>query len=176
MTGTRDGADGPLHGSRETLTAEPDDNRKRTFGLNRAQVNALLIGLVLLDTVLSTIAILFPELWTHIFHALPYDDSAGLLRRTGALWVAYMLLQLIALVRWRNQPYWLALVAGVRLTELFSDWATIVAAKQMTTLGTLALAFSPPANLLFGLILISTYKRLRSGPLPGGSLWTRPWS
>ena len=64
----------------------------------------------------------------------------------------------------------------MRFTELFSDWVTIIAAKQMTTMGTAALLISPPGNLLFGLILISTYKRLKDGPLPGGSFFTRPWS
>jgi hypothetical protein len=145
-------------------------------GFNRAQVNALLVALILLDIVLSTIALVFPEHWTKVMHGLPYDDPAGLLRRTGAVWVAFVLLQAIALFRWQKQPYWLTLVAGVRFTELFSDWVTIFAAKQMTVGGTIGLLLSPPGNLVFGLILISAYKRLSSGPLPGGSFFTKPWS
>jgi hypothetical protein len=134
------------------------------------------VALVVLDAVLSTTAIWFPDVWTQTFHGMPCVDPAGLLRRTGAVWVAFTLLQAIAVFRWQRQPYWLALIAGVRLTELFSDWMTIHAAQHMTTLGTLGLAISPPGNLLFGLILISTYQRLRAGPLPGGSFFTRPWS
>ncbi|TMQ13266.1 MAG: hypothetical protein E6J90_28950 [Deltaproteobacteria bacterium] len=175
MIKTRDKAGRVLHGLREIFTAKPGP-KKRTFHLNRAQVNVVLFLLVVLDVFLSTVAICFPEHWSQTFHAMPYDDPAGLLRRTGSVWVAFTLLQAIALFRWQKQSYWLPLIAGVRFTELFSDWVTIIAAKQMTTLGTAALLISPPGNLLFGLILISTYKRLKDGPLPGGSFFTRPWS
>jgi hypothetical protein len=176
MIRTRDRSGRVLHGLREIFTAKPEPDRKRVFRLNRAQVNVLLVALVVLDVVLSTTALWFPGHWSQTFHGLPYVDPAGLLRRTGAVWVAFTLLQAIAVFRWQNQPYWLPLIAGVRLTELFSDWVTIAAAQQMTTLGTLGLVISPPANLLFGLILISTYQRLKTGPLPGGSLFSRPWS
>ncbi|HMG22791.1 MAG TPA: hypothetical protein VK607_15765, partial [Kofleriaceae bacterium] len=71
---------------------------------------------------------------------------------------------------------WLPLIAGVRFTELFSDWTTILAAKQMTVAGTLGLLLSPPGNLVFGLILLSTYRRLQAGPIPHGSVFARPWS
>jgi hypothetical protein len=176
MIKTRDRAGRALHGLREIFTAKPGQGQRRTFHLNRAQVNVFLVGLILLDVFLSTIAIGCPERWSQVMHGLPYDDPAGLLRRTGAVWAAFTLLQAIALFRWQQQPYWLTLVAGVRLTELFSDWVTIVAAKQVTTFGTLGLLIAPPANLIFGWLLISTYRRLRSGPIPGGSFFTTPWS
>lgn len=176
MIKTRDRTGRSLHGLREIFTGKPEQGRKRSFHLNRAQVNVFFVGLILLDLFLSSIAIGFPERWSESMHGLPYVDPAGLLRRTGALWVAFTLLQTIALFRWQKQPYWLALVAGVRFTELFSDWVTLLAAKQVTVLGTAGLLIAPPSNLLFGLILISTYKRLRSGPLPGGSFFTKPWS
>lgn len=176
MIKTRDKTGRLLHGLREIFTAKPELATRRTFHLNRAQVNVFLIALTLLDVVLSTVAIVFPEHWSQTFHGLPYEDPAGLLRRTGSVWVAFTLLQAIALFRWQKQPYWLPLIAGVRFTELFSDWVTIIAAKQMTTLGTIGLLISPPGNLIFGLILISTYMRMKSGPLPGGSFFTRPWS
>jgi hypothetical protein len=143
---------------------------------NRAQVNVLLGFLIALDIGLSVVALGFPNLWFHTMHGMAYDDPAGLLRRTGALWVAFVLFQTLALVRWQRQPYWLPLIAGVRFTELFSDWVTIFAAQHMTVPGTLGLAISPLANLIFGLILLSTYRRLQIGPLPDGSFFTRPWS
>lgn len=135
---------------------------ERGSQLNPTLVNGLLVALVLLDVFLSTIALAFPDRWAQVMHGLPYEDSAGLLRRTGAVWVAFVVLQAIALFRWRKQPYWLPLVAGVRFTELFSDWVTIFAAKQMTTIGTIGLLLAPPANLLFGLILLSAYRRLQT--------------
>ena len=206
MIRTRDRAGRPLHGLREIFIAKPGSGqpepaspvpdkpgpgpagpagaapagptpiRTRRFRFNRAQVSSLLVGLVVLDIVLSTLALAFPARWTEAMHGLPYVDPAGLLRRTGGVWAAFVLLQAIALARWPKQPYWLALVAGVRFTELFSDWVTIFAAQQTTALGTAELLIAPPANLLFGLILITAYKQLRSGPLPGGSFFTKPWS
>jgi hypothetical protein len=176
MIQTHDRSGHTLHGLREIFTAK-SATHARTFHLNRTQVNALLLSLVVLDIVLSTITLGFPDRWFAFMHGLPYVDPAGLLRRTGAVWAAFVLLQAIALVRWQKQPYWLPLIAGVRLTELFSDWMTIFVAKHMTVLGTISLAIAPPANLVFGLILIATYQqRLRSGPLAGGSLFARPWS
>lgn len=175
MIETRDHSGRRVFGLREIFVAKPEPKR-RTFHLNRAQVNVFLVLLVALDVVLSTIAIAFPQHWFHVMHGLPYDDPAGLLRRTGAVWAAFVLLQAIALVRWQRQPYWLTLVAGVRFTELFSDWVTLIAAQHMTVAGTVGLLISPPGNLLFGLILISTYQRLKAGPIPGGSFFTRPWS
>lgn len=175
MIETRDQSGRRLYGLREIFVARPEPKR-RTFHLNHAQVNVFLALLVVLDVVLSTVALAFPQQWSQVMHGLPYDDPAGLLRRTGAVWAAFVLLQAIALMRWERQPYWLPLVAGVRFTELFSDWVTLIFASHMTLAGTLGLLISPPANLVFGLLLVSTYKRLRAGPIPHGSFFTRPWS
>ena len=176
MIETHDRSGRVLHGLREIFVAKPEPPRRRRFHFNRAQVNVLLLFLIVLDIVLSTLAIAFPNTWFRAMHDMDYVDPAGLLRRTGALWVAFVMLQAIALVRWQKRPYWLTLIAGVRFTELFSDWVTIYASQKMTLAGTLGLAISPPANLIFGLILISTYQRLQSGPIPTGSFFTRPWS
>ena len=66
------------------------------------------------------------------FTAAPYVDPQALLKRTGAVWVAFTLLQLIAFFRWEKAPWWLVLIAGVRLTELFSDWTYMWLASSMT--------------------------------------------
>jgi hypothetical protein len=176
MIRTHDSTGRPLHGLREIFMAKPDPTHKRTFHLNRTQINVFLVFLILLDVVLSTVALAFPEFWSQSMYGMPYVDPAGLLRRTGALWVAFTLLQAIALFRWQHQPYWLPLIAGVRFTELFSDWTTLIAAQQTTTLATLALLIAPPANLVFGLILIATYKRMQTGAIPDGSFFAKPWS
>lgn len=125
-------------------------------------INALLIALVLLDLVLSGCALALPGLWFRFFHAVPYDDPQNLLRRTGAVWAAFALLQLIALFAWQNAPYWLALIAGVRLTEIFSDAVYALTARDMTRYGRITLLAAPPANLLMGLYLIASYLRLTS--------------
>ncbi|HEV2828486.1 MAG TPA: hypothetical protein VGW76_12885 [Pyrinomonadaceae bacterium] len=135
-------------------------------------IYVLLVFLVILDVVLSTTCLLFPDKWFMTFHGVPYDnlDVEGLLKRTGAVWVAFTLLQLIALFRWRKAPWWLVLIAGVRLTELFSDWVYIYVAHSMTTLGTIGLFISPPGNLAFGIFLIWAYKKIMKcggGPVIG---------
>jgi hypothetical protein len=84
------------------------------------------------------------------------------------VWAAFVMLQVLALLRWQNQPYWLALIAGVRFTELFSDWVNIVAAKHVTLAGAIGLGISPPANLVFGLLLLATYKASVHGGRRGG--------
>lgn len=120
-------------------------------------IRLLLVFLVVLDLVLSTTALLFPETWFRVFHGVQYVDPQGLLRRTGALWVAFTLLQSIALFKWEKQPYWLVLVAGVRLTELFSDWTYLYFAQNLTTYGRIGLMIAPPGNLIFGLYFIKSY-------------------
>jgi hypothetical protein len=79
------------------------------------------------------------------------------------VWAAFLLLQVIALVRWRRAPYWLALVAGVRLTELFSDLTTLAVAEKVTWFAWATLPVATISNLGFGLVLIWFYRRLQPG-------------
>jgi len=129
-------------------------SRLRTF------IYVLLVFLVILDIVLSTTCLLYPERWFRIFHGAPYIDPQGLLKRTGAVWVAFTLLQAIAVFKWEKQPWWLVLIAGVRLTELFSDWTYMYVAQSMTTIGSIGLFIAPPGNLAFGWFLIWAYKKI----------------
>jgi hypothetical protein len=125
----------------------------------------LLAFLVILDIVLSTIAICYPDYWFQTFHGAPYVDPQGLLRRTGACWVAFTLLQFIALIRWEKEPWWLVLIAGVRLTELFTDWTYIYFAESLTARGKFGLFIAPPGNLAFGIYLMWVYlKMMRDRP------------
>jgi hypothetical protein len=129
----------------------------------------LLAFLVVLDIVLSTIAICYPDYWFETFHGAPYVDPQGLLRRTGACWVAFTLLQLLAFFRWEREPWWLVLIAGVRLTELFTDWTYMYFAESMTTRGRIGLFIAPPGNLAFGIFLVWVYlkvMRAREGAPP----------
>lgn len=135
----------------------------------RTFIYLVLAILVLVDLVLSTTCLLYPDTWFMTFHGVPYDnlDVEGLLKRTGALWVAFTLLQLIAMFRWPKEPWWLVLIAGVRLTELFSDWTYIYVAHTITTYGKLALFIAPPSNLALGIFLVWAYKKImRCGGAP----------
>lgn len=120
-----------------------------------------LFALVILDVVLSATCLLWPEKWFMTFHGAPYIDPQGLLKRTGAVWVAFSLLQLLAFFLWEKQPWWLVLIAGVRLTELFSDWTYMYVAQSMTFWGKVGLFIAPPGNLIFGILLIWAYKKIR---------------
>jgi hypothetical protein len=123
-------------------------------------INLLLIVLIVLDVILSVLALLLPSRWFQLFHNQPYVDPQGLLRRTGAVWVAFTLLQVIALMKWPEQPYWLVLIAGVRLTELFSDWVYVLFAQSMTRAGRISLLVAPPANFVIGCFFIQSFLHL----------------
>ncbi len=120
-------------------------------------MNLFLFALVVLDVVLSSLCFFAPETWFQLFHGADYVDPQGLLRRTGALWVAFSLFQFIALLKWTSQPYWLPLVAGIRLTEVFSDWTYIYFAESVTWYGKMGLFIAPPGNIVFAVILIKAY-------------------
>jgi len=128
----------------------------------RLSIHLLLFALVILDVGLSVTALVFPALWFRVFHGAPYVDPQSLLRRTGAVWVAFTLLQLLALIRWTKYPHWLVLIAGVRLTELFSDWTYLFFCSSITAAGRLGLLVAPPANLLFAWILLRAWKRTQA--------------
>ena len=124
--------------------------------------------LVILDLVLSTTCLLFPDTWFMSYHRVHYDalDTYALLKRTGAVWVSFTLLQLIAMFRWTKAPYWLVVIAGVRLTELFSDWTYLYLAPTMTPWGKVGLFIAPPGNLVFGIFLVWAYKKIMRGGGP----------
>jgi hypothetical protein len=126
----------------------------------RRRTNLLLLFLVVLDVGLSATALFFPAMWFHLFHAAPPVDPQALLARTGGVWVAFTLVQLMALLRWRKHPHWLVLVAGVRSTEILSDWIYLTLCSGITWPGRIGLLVSPPANLLFAWLLLRTWNRI----------------
>jgi hypothetical protein len=123
-------------------------------------VDILLIALIVFDLVVAVGAFLLPDLWFRVLHDVEYVDPGGLLRRTGAIWAAFTVLQVLALPRWRTAPIWLVLVCGIRLSEMFADWTWLAFADQVTPFGTAALIFTLPANLLICWFLFATYRRV----------------
>ncbi len=122
-------------------------------------INLLLIFLVILDVALSGICLFRPDLWVTLMHGTQYFDSLGLIRRMGAVWLAFVVFQFAALLFWRKHNYLLVLVAGIRLTEIFSDWFYWYFAEHLTWFAHFGLLVSPPSNLLFGIILIKAYQK-----------------
>jgi hypothetical protein len=124
------------------------------------KINWLLISLILLDITISIVAFLFPQFWFKIFHGAPYIDPQGFLRRCGTNWAAFALLQIIALAQWEKKPYWLAIVAGVRFSDIFTDWTYLWFSSSITVFGRISLFAISPLNLIFGLYFLSTYKKI----------------
>ena len=131
-------------------------------GARALLVDIMLIALIAFDLAVAVGALLLPDLWFRILHDAEYVDPGGLLRRTGAIWVAFTVLQVLALPRWRTAPVWLVLVCGIRLSEMFADWTWLAFAEQVTPFGTAALIFTLPANLLICWFLFATW-RLAAG-------------
>jgi len=80
--------------------------------------------------VLSVTAIVHPDRWTETFHHLPYIDPAACSAAPAPSGSPSRSSRPSLCFRWQKQPYWLPLIAGVRFTELFSDWVTIIAARR----------------------------------------------
>lgn len=123
-------------------------------------VDVILISLVVFDLLVAVGALLLPHLWYRILHGADYVDPQGLLRRSGAIWVAFSVVQIAALPRWRRAAHWLLLVTGIRLSEMFADWTYLLFAQSMTPFGTAALLVTLPANLVICWFLFATWRKL----------------
>lgn len=113
-------------------------------------VSRILGSLIILDSVLALVAFFGPSFWFSLFHGAPYMDPEGLLRRSGAQWLAFALFQGLALLSWKKSPFWLAMVAGLRWGDLFTDLVYYIACQHITFLGSGLLLVAGPCNLLLG--------------------------
>ena len=125
------------------------------------------------DTVLFLMAWLAPELWFRVFHdASPAGLEIAFLRRSAGQWAAFSVVQAITLWRWRKNPVWLAVEAGVRFSDLFTDVSYVLAAPSLTALGWILLL--PPAalNLIGVVIMLRGYEQAqtRAGSAPASLL------
>ncbi len=120
----------------------------------RLAILVYLWGALAEDTIIFILAWAHPYLWFHLFHhSVPQGLEVALLRRSAGQWAAFALAQAIALMLWRKQPVWLAVVAGIRFSDLFTDISYIIAAPSLTPLGWIVL--SPPAVLnLVGVVIM----------------------
>jgi hypothetical protein len=123
-------------------------------------IQLLLIFLIVLDLVYAVICFFFPQTWFDIFHGAGYVDPQGLLRRTGAIWATFALIQIITLIRWQQKPYWIAVLSGVRMSEIFADWTYLAFAQDLTNMGRIALLLATPMNLAVSLFLFKSYLSL----------------
>jgi hypothetical protein len=121
------------------------------------------------DTLLFVFSWLAPDFWFRWFHATaPAGLETAFLGRSAGQWAAFALGQAIALKRWRKDPVWLAVTAGLRFSDLFTDVSYIAAVPSLTTAGWLLL--SPPAvlNLVGVYIMLKGYRQARLAPVEDG--------
>ena len=127
-------------------------------------------GALLEDSGLFILSWLTPHLWYHYFNGIaPASLDNALLRRSGGQWLAFALAQGITLWRWKKQPVWLAVEAGVRFSDLFTDMSYIMASRPaLTMMGWMF--FVPPffLNLLGVVIMLRGYQQLMK-PKPAGA-------
>jgi len=138
--------------------------------INKKAVDGLLVLLILLDVVYDLVIFLSPETWFRVMHGAPYVDPQGLLRRTAAVWAAFTLWQIVALLRWKQHRHWLMLVAGIRWTEIFADWTYLHFAHSITTIGRLGLLAAAPVNLFCGWFLYRSYFKAAALSEANGSM------
>lgn len=121
-------------------------------------MNRVLLSLFFFDVGLTIWAGVFPDLWFQAFHGVPYHDPEGFLRRCAANWAAFALIQGIAWRRWRREPVWIAVVAGVRLSDIFTDLVYWLMAADRTIFMHATLPFMGAINLALGVWLLSRYR------------------
>lgn len=119
--------------------------------------------LVVFDVTLTVWAFAFPGLWFKALHGTGYEDPQGFLRRCGANWAAFALCQVIAAVRWRKAPVWIAVVAGCRLSDIFTDVTYVIVAHDTTWFAKATLAPMSLLNLLLGIALLRAYRARAPG-------------
>jgi hypothetical protein len=115
------------------------------------------------DTVLFFLAWLAPNLWFQAFHgATPTGLEIAFLRRSAGQWAAFSLAQAITLWCWRKNPVWLAVEAGVRFSDLFTDISYVIAVPTLSTLGWALLLPPPVLNLVGVVIMLRGYEQAQS--------------
>ena len=127
-------------------------------------VSRTLAGLTLLDLAYFVVIFVSPGTWNRLFHGTSYVDRQGLLHRMGASWLAFAFFQGVALLRWREHPHWLALVAGIRSSELLSDWVLALFAERLTVGGRIGLLVASPFNILMTWFFLRGYRRFKGSP------------
>ncbi len=132
----------------------------------KAVILIYLWAAMLEDTVIFVLAWLDPGLWFRLLHAgAPAGLENALLRRSAGQWAAFALAQAITLWRWRKEPVWLAVSAGVRFSDLFTDVSYILAVPSLTTLGWILLVPPPFLNLVGVVIMLWGYRQATRQPV-----------
>ena len=108
-------------------------------------VDLVLVIAIVVDVVLVAWTALDPGWWFQRLHGVETVDmfAQGLLFRVAAHWAVFAVFQIAALMSWRRWTGWLLIIAGVRFSDVFTDWSYLAlgpdAVDALATLG----SFSP---------------------------------
>jgi hypothetical protein len=117
-------------------------------------VTTSLVVLSLVDFGLAGWVFFFPGSFLRFFYETEYEDSSGLLFRTGCFWFTFGVIQGFAVIFWTKTPAFLAIVAGVRFTELIADWVYVTGPNVFTPRGRFSYFLSVPYTVTFGCLVL----------------------
>jgi len=127
----------------------------------KALILVYLWGALIEDVTIFLLSWVAPELWFRLFHhSLPTGLEVALLRRSGGQWLAFALGQALTLWQWKKRPEWLAVAAGIRLSDLFTDISYLIAAPALTRFGQVLFPIFPVLNLVGVIILLKGYRQI----------------
>lgn len=116
-------------------------------------------SLVAFDTLLGGLSMLSPGLVTKLFSPGAEPEGTPLMRRTAAIWLFFIPVQVWAAVKTGN-PNALRAVAILRLQEVPADPVWLASGKEFGRFGKFGLVFAPVFNLVAGLYLWMTARDL----------------
>ncbi len=136
--------------------------------MNHTLIGRILVFLVAFDLILSIWGFFFPGLWYAFFHGADYVDPQGLLRRCAANWTGFLIIQIIALIKWKKSPWWLLVVAGARLGDSLTDITCLIFSSNISIFGILGFPMAGAGNVIIGIYLIRGYvKSMGNGESSG---------
>ena len=128
-------------------------------------VDGKLLFAIGVDVSLSLMTALAPQWWFQTFHGVQGDALAVLfLQRCGANWTAFALFQILAVARWRRSTVWLPIIAGVRFSDVFTDWTYLAVSPHTEIIGVPAFLLPAAMNWGMALLLLAAWQRLRVQP------------
>jgi hypothetical protein len=116
------------------------------------------------DILLVVLGLWRPSLWFSLLHgAAPIGLEDALVRRCAGQWLGFVVVQVITLWCWRRKPVWLAVAAGVRFSDVFTDLFYLLAVPSMTVRGRIILSPLGLLNLIGVVILLKGYRQMQDG-------------
>ena len=122
-------------------------------------IQTVLTALVVFDAILVVWAFGFPGLWFEVWHtnAAGTPGAELFLKRCGGNWAAFTVFQALAWAYWKEHTWWLAVVAGLRLGDIFTDPVYTFFADDPSVWAWLGLPAAGVINLVLGWYFLTCY-------------------